>query len=169
MKWYKKVLLENKKTIISSAIFPLIFALVLLVWYFKLGNGFEWRKIEPISAPNLLEGRSFYSALVFRSLGAFLFGLGFYKLLHFLCVIVLSSWRLYKGIKKILWLFLTLIMWDIFPKIIGVLNNILSFIYNILGIILYLLPPLGISLIVSIVIFLLFTKLNYSSAKYKQN
>jgi len=157
MVWYKKVLKKHKNEIVSSATFLIIFSFALLIWNFGLGRGFTWHKIEPITAPDFFN-RAFYSALVFVSIGALLYALKFYKFLHFLIVRQLRNWRLYNDIKKFIWLLLILGMYGIFSKIVDFLNNIISFFYNIFGLILYALPPLGISLIISIPLFLFVKK-----------
>lgn len=157
MVWYKKALKRYKKEIVSSATFLIIFALALLLWNFWLGKSFVWHRIEPISAPNFFD-KAFYSALVFVTVGALLYVIGFYRFLHFLIVRQLRSWSLYKDIKKFIWLLLILGMYGIFSKIVDLLNNIISFLYNIFGLILYTLPPLGISLLVTIPLFVAYKK-----------
>ncbi|MBU3978778.1 hypothetical protein KJ980_02935 [Patescibacteria group bacterium] len=150
MLWYKKVLLKQKKEIVSSAIFTIIFALALLLWHFYLGKNFIWQKIEPISTPGFFE-RAVYSALVFITLGALLYWIKFYRFLHYLIVRKLGDWRLYRDTKNLIWGSLILIMYIwIVPFVVDLLNSSLSFIFNIYGIILYMLPPLGISLIIFI-------------------
>jgi len=156
MTWYKKALVEHKKEIVNSAIFALIFALSLLLWNLGLGKSFVWRKIEPISAPNFFD-RAFYSALVYVTVGALLYAVKFYKLLHYLIVRKMRDWKLYKQTKSLIWLVLILGMYGIFTKIVDLLNSIISFGYNVFGLLLYIAPPLGISLVVFIPIFV-FTK-----------
>ncbi len=150
MKWYKKIFIKYQKEAVSSAIFFIIFSLMLLFWYFFLGKSFLWRNIEPISAPNFFE-RAFYSALVFISVGALLYFIRFYQFLHFLIINLTGNWRWYKGIKSILWGCLILVMYFwIIPRIVDLLNYVISFFYNIFGLILYAIPPLGISLVIFI-------------------
>lgn len=157
MAWYKKVLIKHKKEIIASAVFTITLTFTLLLWNFGLGKSFVWQRIEPFTAPDFFD-RAFYSALVFVSIGALLYVLKFYKFLHFLIVRQLRNWRLYNDIKKFIWLLLILGMYGIFSKIVDFLNSIMSLIYNIFGLILYALPPLGISLVISIPLFVFLKK-----------
>lgn len=144
MTWYKKVLKENKKEIASSAAFAIVFALAILLWHFAFGKSFQWETISPIDAPSIFS-RALYSALVFVTFGAFLYWIKFYQLLYHL----ISDRQLYRGIKGLIWGFLILAMYFwVVPTVVEILNAIISFFYNILNLILYLFPPLGISLIV---------------------
>lgn len=159
MVWYKKVLKKNKKEIVSSATFLIIFVFALQLWNFALGKSFVWHKIEPFAAPDFFN-RTFYSALVYATIGALLYAMMFYKFLHFLIVRQLRSWVLYKGIKKIIWILLMLGTYSYFSKIVDFLNSIISFLYNIFGLILYALPPLGISMIISVPLFIFANKIS---------
>ena len=143
MTWYKKVLKESRKEIASTTAFAVVFALAILLWHFALGKSFHWETINPIEAPSLLS-RALYSALVFLTFGAFLYWIKFYQLLYH----IVSDRQLYRGIKGLVWdsLILAMYFW-IVPTVVGLLNAILSFFYNILNLILYLFPPLGVSLI----------------------
>lgn len=163
MSWYKKVLTKSKEDIITKTMFIIVFALVTLLWHFVLGKNFEWQEISPIPEPSIFI-RYFYSALVFVIPGRFLYRTKFYKSLHFLTVRILGDWKLYKDTKKFIWISLILIMYfSVVPKIIYFLNTIISIIYNLLGFVLYLSPPLGISLIIFIVVHILIKKLVYAS------
>jgi len=149
MTWYKHTLTKYRKEILSSAIISVLFSLALLLWHFGLGKSFIWSKIEPISAPELFE-RYFYSAFVFVTIGAFLFWIRFYQLLHGIVVGKFGDWRLYKDIKGFIWGGLMLISYFwLVPRIVDLLNSIISFFYNILGLVLYTLPSLGVALILS--------------------
>ena len=109
MTWYKKVLAENKKEIITSAIISIVITLAFSVWYFITGKDFEWRTISPISQPSLLH-RYFYSAFVFVTIGAFLYYVvKLWKILHFIFVKTLGAWGLYKLVKWLLWTSLILL------------------------------------------------------------
>lgn len=149
MTWYKKVLAENRKEIITSAIVSIVITLAFSVWYFITGKGFEWRAISPISQPSLLH-RYFYSAFVFVTIGAFLYHIvKLWKILHFIFVEILGIWKLYKLVKWILWMSLILsTYYYIMPTVVSVLNAVISFFYNITILLLYLTPPVGIFLIV---------------------
>ncbi len=149
MTWYKKVLTENKKEIIISAIISLIITLAFSVWYFITGKGFEWKEINPISQPSLLN-RYFYSAFVFSTIGAFLYYVvKLWKGLYFVFVRTLRSRELYELIKWLLWTSLILLTYFyIMPAIVEVLNAVISFFYNVAILLLYLAPPVGIFLFV---------------------
>lgn len=150
MTWYKHTLTKYRKEIISSAILSILFSFTLLFWHYGLGKCFVWTKIEPISAPDLFE-RYFYSAFVFVTLGAFLYFIRFYQFLHGVIVGIFGDWRLYKDIKGFIWggLILVSYFW-IIPRVVDLLNIIISFFYNVFGLILYSIPSLAISLILSI-------------------
>ncbi len=156
MSWHEKVLAKNKKEIVSAAIYAIIFALVFLIWQFVSGKSFQWAEISPISMPDLLS-RVLYSALVYVTLGAFLYWIKFYQFLHFILVGILGDWKLYKDTKGLIWFSLILAMYFwVVPKFVDLSNAIISFFYNILNLILYLFPPLGISLIVFSIGYIIF-------------
>lgn len=150
MTWYKHTLAKYRKEIISSAILSILFSFTLLFWHYGLEKSFVWTKIEPISAPDLFE-RYFYSAFVFVTLGAFLYFIRFYQFLHGVIVGIFGDWRLYKDIKGFIWggLILVSYFWVI-PRVVDFLNAIISFFYNILGLILYSIPVLGVTLVLGI-------------------
>jgi hypothetical protein len=149
MTWYKKVLAENKKEIIASAVISIVITLAFSVWYFINGKGFEWRVISPISQPSLLQ-RYFYSAFVFITIGAFLYYVvKLWKILYFIFVKTLGAWGLYNLVKSLLWTSLILLTYFyIMPAVVNVLNTVISFFYNIAILLFYLVPPVGIFLIV---------------------
>lgn len=158
MRWYNKVLKENKKEIIASTTFAVVFAFAILLWHFNLGKSFHWETISPISEPSLFN-RVLYSALVFVTFGAFLYWVKFYQFLYHIIVKGLGDRQLYRSIKGLIWGSLVLVMYFwVVPKVVAVLNIIISFFYNILNLILYLFPPLGISLIVFSIFYILFNK-----------
>lgn len=145
--WYKKVIVDNKNKIISSTVFAVVFALAILLWHFALGKSFQWENISPIPKPSIFI-ESLYSALVFVTLGAFLYWIKFYQFLYHITVRIFGDWQLYQDIKRFIWGTLILVMYFwIVPKVIELLNAIISFFFNIINLILYIFPPLGISLI----------------------
>jgi hypothetical protein len=159
--WHKKALLENTKTIVSSATTYIIFAFVLLLWHFALGIKFEWQTISPLSAPSIFV-RVFYSAFTFCTIGLFLYVIKFYKVLHDIVVKTLGMWELYNFIKAVLWAFLMYISYAyLVPWLFDVLNASISILFNIANLVLYVLPPVGIALILSIVYLLSNKKLKY--------
>lgn len=158
MTWYKDVLIKYKKEITVSAVYSVFLSITLLLWHFGLGKNFTWNKIEPLSAPSLVE-RYFYSAFVYITLGAFLYWIKFYQFLHILTVGIFGSWGLFRDLKRFIWVGLILISYFwIVPRIMDLLNNIISFFYNILGLVLYSIPSLGIALIISIPSFIFIKK-----------
>lgn len=157
MSWHSEILVKHKREIILSAIFTTVFALVLLLWHFAVGKSFEWIAISPISAPPLF-ARIFYSALVYITFGYVLYVIGFYKLLAVIFGEILGDWHSYRAIKAIIWTTLILFTYWLVQKIVDLLNTTISFFYNVLNFILYLAPPLGISLIVFIIGYLLFKR-----------
>lgn len=156
--WHNKVLLSHKKEIESSAIFFAGFLLVLLLWQYLTGQHFVWQNISIISEPSVFD-LLFYKAFAFVTVGAFLYYIvKLWKILKFICIDLLGSPGLYYEVKRIVWAIILLITFYTTPKLFDLLNAMLSFLYNILNLTLYLFPPLGISLIIFIILLL-----------YKQN
>lgn len=152
--WHKKVILKTTKEILSSASTYLILGLVFLLWHFALGIKFEWQHISPLSEPSVFV-RAFYSAFTFFTLGLLLYVIRFYKLLHDIVVKTFGMWGLYNLIKAVLWLFLMWISYAyLVPWLFNVLNASVSVLFNIANLVLYVLPPVGISIILSIIYFL---------------
>ncbi len=149
MAWYKKILEEKKKEIVVSAIISIVITSIFSIWYFIIGKSFEWRSISPISQPSLFH-RYFYSAFVFFTIGAFLYYVvKLWKILYFIFVKILNARRLYNLIKGFLWTILILLAYFyIVPTIVDILNAIISFFYNILILFMYLLPLVGVFLLV---------------------
>lgn len=156
--WYKDILVKYKKETILSVILTLVFFLSLSIWHYVFGKSFAWKEIDPIPKPQEFV-RFIYSALVFVTFGAFLYWVKFYKFLHSVIVRGLGDWKLYKDIKSVIWTSLILMMYFfVVPKVIDFLNSIISVIYNLSVFILYLLPPLLLSLIIVITGILLVKK-----------
>ena len=153
--WYKKILLKNAREIISDGSTYAILALVLLLWHFVLGIKFEWQHIAPFSEPSFFV-RAFYSAFTFGTLGWLLYELYFYKVLHDIVVKTFGMWELYNFIKAIIWLFLMYVSYAyLVPWLFSALNTATSILFNIASLVLYLFPPAGITLIVSIIYLIL--------------
>lgn len=143
--WYKKILKEKQREIILSTI---IFTFTLTLWHFFTGKSFQWQSINPVETPDLLP-RLFYSALVYVTLGAFLYSIGFYKFLYSLYRGTQGGWRAYNRMKGRIWLLLILGMYFVIvPVVVDILNATISFFYNVFNLVLYLFPALGISTIV---------------------
>lgn len=152
--WYKKALLKNSKEIISSAATYVILALVFLLWHFALGFKFNWQQVSPLEAPDIFV-RSFYSAFTFCTLGFVLYEMNFYKVLHDIVVKAFGMWEIYNLIKALLWLFLMYISYAyLVPWLFDILNTGASVLFNIANFVLYALPPIGITLILSMIYFL---------------
>lgn len=148
--WYKKVLLKNAKEIVISATTYVILTFVLLLWHFALGIKFKWQTISPLSEPSIFV-RAFYSAFTFCTLGLFLYVIRFYKALHDIVVKTFGMWELYNLIKAVLWLFLMYISYAyLVPWLFNVLNASISILFNVANLVLYILPPVGIALILSV-------------------
>lgn len=159
--WHKKVLLKNAKEIASSATTYTILALVLLLWHFVLGIKFEWQHVSPLSEPSIFV-RAFYSAFTFCTLGLLLYVIRFYKVLHDIIVKAFGMWELYNLIKAVLWLFLMYISYAyLVPWLFKILNASASVLFNVANLVLYVIPPVGIALILSIMYLLFKKKLKY--------
>lgn len=155
MPWYKRALTEYKQETLTSVVFALTVAIIALAWAYLIGDVFEWKRINPVPDPSI-PVRLLYSALVYVTLGRILYLLGFYQVLHAFIVGGLGDWGLYHGLKKILWIGLMAMMYFwIVPFVVDVLNVTISFFYNVLNLILYMLPVVGISIAVFLVYFLL--------------
>lgn len=153
--WHKIALKKHLKDVFSSGITYAILALVFLLWRFALGYQFEWQNIEPFSPPSIFI-RVFYSAFTFLTLGFLLYIAQFYKVLHDILVKGMGLWGLYNGIKAVVWAFLMYISYQyIVPWLFTILNAGVSILFNIANFVLYVLSPIGISLILSIIYLLL--------------
>jgi hypothetical protein len=149
--WQKIALKKHLKEILSSGTTYAILALVFQLWRFAFGIQFEWQQIEPFEQPSVFV-RAFYSAFTFFTLGFLLYAARFYKVLHDILVKGMGLWGLYNGIKAIVWLFLMFLSYQyIMPWLFTILNASISVLYNIAGLVLYTLPPIGITLILAIV------------------
>ena len=130
------------------AVFAVLFALTVALWHYFTGKVFEWQSISPVDEPDLLP-RLFYSALVYVTLGAVLYAMGFYKFLYSLYRGTRGGYRAYKEMKGAIWVVLIWGMYFvIIPVVVNILNAVALFFYNITILILYLFPALGISGIV---------------------
>jgi hypothetical protein len=152
--WYKNALERHGKTVLYSTLGSLFFSLSLLLWDFAFGRRFEWRDIESIPEPDVFV-RVLYSALVFATLGAFLYWMRFYQFLYHVFVNILGDRGFYRELKRVIWGLLMLLMYFcIIPFVVHLLNVIISFFYNLLGLLLYLCPVIGITCIIVAILFL---------------
>lgn len=157
MSRHKNTLLKYKKEITQSAVASFVLALVFVVYLWHLGNTFAWQPISPIEQPNIF-ARIFYSALAFILPGAFLYEVGYYKILHDVIVKGFGLWGLYNLIKAVTWIALMTLMYFVFGLTVDTLNALASFFYNIFNFILYLSPTLGIFLILTILISYIYSR-----------
>lgn len=143
MTWYKKTLNKYGKEILTGAVFSIVCTLAFLLWIYGMGKTFTWTDISPIDPPSIFV-RIFYSALTFVTLGAFLYKIKFYQGLYR----ILGNWRSFKEAKAVI---LVLLMGTMFfvivPLVVDILNGILSIGYNLVALLVYAFPPVGISLI----------------------
>jgi hypothetical protein len=163
MSWQKKILNKYKKEIIESATVSVLVTAGFSLWYYSQGKSFVWTEIDQISIPGI-PSRLFYSALVFVTIGAFLLRIGFYKLIADFFGRLLGDWELYHKIKHLLWSSLTCLMcFYIVPKVVGALNAIASFFYNIWFLILYLVPAVGIFVCIALLYFIIKKRKKYAN------
>ncbi len=156
----KENFIKYKKEIIQSAIISFIVSLIFLIYTYSIGNAFKWQSISPFEAPSILN-KLFYTVFTFFTTGAFLYYIiKFWKILKFICVDVFNSWKLYNISKKIFWFGLLAVSYFyIVPTFINVLNKVSSFFFNIFNLLLYLVPSIGICLILFILGFYVFLKI----------
>lgn len=145
--WYEKAVEKYGKKALSSAIGSVAITALFSFWYFASGRSFMWHSISPIPQPGFLDSE-LYGAVAFMTIGAFLYYVvKLWKILKIICVDVLNSWELYNGVKGIVWAILLLItQFYIVPTIIDWANAIVSFLYNMFFLFLYIFPPFGILL-----------------------
>lgn len=142
MTWYQKTLKKYGKEILTGAAFSIVCALAFLLWIYGIGKTFTWTDISPIDPPSIFV-RIFYSALTFVTLGAFLYKIKFYQGLYR----ILGDWRSFKEAKAIIWVLLMGTMFFVIvPLVVDILNGILSIGYNLIALVMYAFPPVGISI-----------------------
>jgi len=142
MTWYQKTLKKYGKEILTGAAFSIVCALAFLLWIYGIGKTFTWTDISPIDPPSIFV-RIFYSALTFVTLGAFLYKIKFYQGLYR----ILGDWRSFKDAKAIIWVLLMGTMFFVIvPLVVDILNGILSIGYNLIALVMYAFPPVGISI-----------------------
>ncbi|NTW15329.1 MAG: hypothetical protein HGA38_03090 [Candidatus Moranbacteria bacterium] len=153
-----KILKKEAKSIALSAVAVFVFLLVFQLREYFSGEVFVWKSIKPLSAPSFWN-RAFYSAFTFFTFGAFLYWIKFYKLLYAVLVDIFDARRLYESVKGLLWIALMWVSyhWTI-PAIFDGLNLSASIVFNLLSLSLYLLPPVGISMIVTLALWYIIVK-----------
>lgn len=158
--WYDHILTEYRKETVSSVTVFLIFVTTVTLWGLFSGKTFEWQSIEPISKPSIFNWRV-YGAIVFISLGAFMYYTKFYKFLYSFFRGTKNGWREYNKTKKQIWGLLILFMFFVvIPFVVWVLNGILSILFNLYILFLYIIPSLAITFTVVIIAYFLKKKMN---------
>lgn len=150
----------NKKALIVG----LLISACVLVWGLFAAQPFEWKSIEPIpaEAPHL----KILSALVFVTLGNLLYELRFYQALSFIFVDILKDRQTYKDFKRLIWTALMLFVgWVIIPWAADLINQAISIFYNIFAFFVYLVPGVGIALL----LFLIFNLAKHLLISIKSN
>lgn len=146
--WYKIVLLNflrQQKPYVLLTILSLLFTSCALGQLFVFQNNFAWMDIAPFQPLPWI--RILFSALTFVTLGAVLYALRFYQLLNFIFVTLLQDRKTYRAIKSLIWLALMgFLFYYVQPVVIKYLNLIASIVFNLLNLILFLSPSLGITL-----------------------
>lgn len=159
--WQIKAIKEALKDAVNSASTYIIILFVFLLWHFALGQKFEWQQVAPFEQPSIFI-RSFYSAFTFFTLGYLLYITKFYKILHDIVVKAFGAWEIYNLIKVLVWLGLMFVSYQyIVPALFTVMNTSVSVLYNIAALVLYALPPVGISLIVGVAYILARAKIEH--------
>ncbi len=150
--WYKATLssyFEQKKPQVLCTVLALLFVASVLAQVYIFNHKFVWVGIEPFKP--LPWVRILFSALTFVTIGAALYAVRFYQLLHFIFVILLDDEKTYKGIKALIWLLLMGFMYYyVQPFVIKYLNIIASFVFNVISFVIYLSPALGVTLIAAL-------------------
>lgn len=143
--WHSKAIVDYVKKheakIISGAL-VLLFGSFVSAQIFLLNQTFVWVSIEPLSSLPWI--RPLFSAITFFTIGAALFALRFYQFLSFIFHTILHDHEGYVAAKSIIWLALnSFIYFYVQPIVIKFLNEIISLIYNVFTLFLYVSPALG--------------------------
>lgn len=141
MNWIRKTLKKHLKSSLVLVLLPVSFTIILIIANQFFWWNFDWKDVDYVEQPAPLV-RLFYSALVYISLGAFLYYIQFYRLLYF----IFWYTKTYKDIKGAIWWSLILLMYFIIvPWIVHALNWIISLFFNTYNFFLQSLPLLGIA------------------------
>lgn len=141
MDWRDKTLIKYIREISVMSLFPIVFTIMLIIANRSFWWHFDWKDIDYVEQPAPLI-RLFYSALVYITLGAFLYYIQFYRILYY----IFWYTRIYKNIKGAIWWLLMLLMYFIIvPWIVYALNWIISLFFNTYNFLLQSLPLLGIA------------------------
>lgn len=158
--WYYKVLTKYKKEAVNSALILLTFIVSVTLYVFLSGESYKWQQIEFFDQPTIFT-RLLYSALVFVTIGAFLYKVGFYKFLYSLYRGTKNGWREYQKMKSGIWGMLILLMFFVIvPFVVNLLNGIASLLFNFYKLLLYLLPSVVITITIIGIVYFIRKKLN---------
>ena len=140
MKWHEKTLKKYKTEIITSSVAFTVFIASITLWSYFSRESFVWTKIEPVSYPSILNWR-FYSALAFVTIGSFLFSQGFWLFIYKISY-NRSSFR---RNKKDVWKLIILSTFGLVVLAVWLLNTVISIIFNIAMLVVFLLPSVFIT------------------------
>lgn len=143
MSWYRKVLWQDFRKEITTVASILVILVSLSLVRMFFGESFVWQEITPFSTPDFWH-RAFWSALTFVTLGYGLYKIYFYRILSWLFGSDRSG---YRQMKKIIWLGLMYINYQIFPIVVDTLNQIISIVFNFSMMAVYAAPMLLLGLI----------------------
>ena len=147
----KKALKRYLTDFYKQFIIVIVGIIATVLYHLFIGFPFEWREYSPIPDPIFV--RMIFSFLVFHTIGAFLYyeirwWQIWYSIFHFFRIT--HRW---KECKFYFWCFLIGFVYYLTGVIIDTLNCVLSSIFNVLLIILYTTPYIGIvSLVVALIL-----------------
>ncbi|MCT4617289.1 MAG: hypothetical protein N4A38_03710 [Candidatus Gracilibacteria bacterium] len=143
MEWYKEEFLNMLEEYKKSTFLVLVFILILLIYRGISNNPYSWQEYNLISEPSL--SIRLLSGLAFIGPGKVLYDLQFYRILYFIFVTILNNRGLYRDLKKIIWYGLMFaIGFIIIPGFIDILNQVVSFLINIVLYLNLIIPVLGV-------------------------
>lgn len=157
--WYASTIVsyakEHEAKVVSGALALLLCSFVS-AQVFIFNQSFAWVDIAPLSPLPWI--RILFSAITFVTIGAALFALRFYQLLSFIFHTILRDHEGYIAAKAVIWFALNyFIYFYVQPIVLKFLNEIISFVYNIFTLFLYVSPALG-GTIICLVAYLLVRK-----------
>jgi hypothetical protein len=127
----------------KSTFLVLVFILILLIYRWISNNPYSWQEYNLISEPSL--SIRLLSWLAFIWPWKVLYDLQFYRILYFIFVTILNNRWLYRDLKKIIWYWLMFAIWFIIiPWFIDILNQVVSFLINIVLYLNLIIPVLGV-------------------------
>lgn len=148
MSWYRQVLWQDFRKEMITVVSILAILVALSVVRLFLGESFVWQHIAPLSTPDFWQ-RAFWSALTFVTLGYGLYKIYFYRILSWLFG---SDRAGYRQAKKIIWLGLMYVNYQIFPVVVDILNQIISIVFNFSMMAIYAAPMLLLGLVLGLIV-----------------